>query len=62
MQKQELMKELEAAVDEAIRTKMWGLMKISWRDGEPETFRTEFTRKLNTGGSCERKNAQQNRY
>jgi len=58
--KPELMKQLEAAVDEAIATRMWGLMKITWRDGEPDTFRKETTRKFSEGGICEQNYAARN--
>lgn len=59
MTKPDLMRALEKAVDEAIATRMWGLMKITWRDGEPELLRTESTRKLNEGESFEQKHAKQ---
>ena len=61
MTKTEIMKQLEAAVDEAIASRMYGLMKISWRDGEPEMLRVESTRKLNEGGRCEQNQVSRNR-
>jgi hypothetical protein len=57
MTKPEIMKQLEAAVDEGIATRMWGMMKITWRDGEPETLRIESTRKFNEGGHREQRQA-----
>ena len=60
MTKSEIMRQLEAAVDEAIANEMWGLMKITWRAGEPDTFRTEFTRKFNGGGHREQNYATRN--
>jgi hypothetical protein len=60
MNKPELMKQLESAIDDAIAQKMWGLMKITWRDGEPELLRTESTRKFNDGGKFEQNHAKSN--
>jgi hypothetical protein len=48
--KQELMKQVETAVDEAIRTEMWGEIAISFSGGVPAILRQEKTTKL-TGGN-----------
>lgn len=49
MTKLELMKALEAAVDDAIRTQMWGEITVSFNAGEAAILRTEKTVKLNGG-------------
>ena len=55
--KLELMKQLETAVDEAIRTQMWGEITVSFSAGEPAILRQEKTTKLNGGN--ERTHAKQ---
>jgi hypothetical protein len=45
--KPELMKLFEAAVDEAMRTQMWGTIEVSFSGGEPAILRQEKTTKLN---------------
>jgi hypothetical protein len=57
MTKLELMKTFEAAVDDAIRTQMWGEITVSFSAGEPAILRTEKTVKLNGGN--ERTHAKQ---
>jgi hypothetical protein len=54
MTKQELMKQFEAAVDDAIRTEMYGVVEVSFKAGVPEMFRTEKTIKLNGGNEQSR--------
>ena len=49
MTKSELMKLFESAVDEAIRTQMWGEITVSFSAGEPAILRQEKTMKLNGG-------------
>jgi len=46
MNKSELMKQFEAAVDEAIRTEMWGTLGVSFSGGVPVILRKEVTTKL----------------
>jgi hypothetical protein len=58
--KQELMRQLEAAVDEAIRTEMWGVIEVSFSGGVPAILRQEKTTRLNGGN--ERTHANKNRY
>lgn len=40
------MKQLETAVDEAIRTAMWGTLGVSFSGGVPVILRKEVTTKL----------------
>jgi hypothetical protein len=47
--KPELMKLFETAVDDAIRTQMWGVIEVSFSAGEPAILRQEKTTKLNGG-------------
>ena len=61
MTKPELMKQLDVAIDEAIRTGMWGEITVAFSAGEPTILRQEKTTKLNGGGN-ERTHAQRNRY
>ena len=49
MTKQELMKSFETAVEDAVRTQMWGEITVSFANGEPAIMRTERTVKLNGG-------------
>jgi|HubBroStandDraft_2_1064218.scaffolds.fasta_scaffold96762_2 hypothetical protein len=49
MTKPDLMKVLEAAVDEAIRTQLWGVVEVSFAAGDPTILRQEKTTKLNGG-------------
>ncbi len=58
MTKQDLMKQLESAIDEAIRTEMWGVIEVSFSGGVPAILRQEKTTKL-TGGN-ERTHANRN--
>jgi hypothetical protein len=51
MTKDALMKTFEAAVDEAVRTQMWGEITVSFSNGEPAIMRTEKTVKLKDGGN-----------
>ena len=53
MTKPELMKQLEAAVDDAIRTRMWGEIGITFQDGEPAILRQQKTTRLMKGGNGE---------
>jgi hypothetical protein len=46
--KMELMKQLEAAVDEAIRTEMWGTLGVSFSGGVPVILRKEVTTKIDS--------------
>ena len=48
------MKQFEAAVDDAIRTEMYGVVEVSFKAGVPEMFRTEKTIKLNGGNEQSR--------
>lgn len=47
MNKEQLMKKIEAAVDSAMRDRVFGSIEISFREGEPEMVRTMRTEKLN---------------
>ena len=49
MSKPELMNQVEAAIDEAIRTQMWGTISVSFSAGEPTILTQERTTKLNGG-------------
>jgi hypothetical protein len=49
MTKQELMKQFETAVDEAMRTGYWGSIEVSFSDGTPAILRQEKTTRLNGG-------------
>jgi hypothetical protein len=55
--KPELLKTFEAAVDDAVRTQMWGEITVSFSGGEPAILRTEKTVKLSGGN--ERNHAKQ---
>jgi hypothetical protein len=57
--KQELIKQFEAAVDEAMRTGYWGSIEVSFSDGVPAILRQEKTTRLNRGN--ERTHANTNR-
>jgi hypothetical protein len=46
MTKPELMKVFEAAVDDAIRTKMWGEITVLFKEGSPAVMREQKTRVL----------------
>jgi hypothetical protein len=63
MTKHELMKH-EAAVDEAIRTEMWGTVGVSFSGGVPVILRKEVTTKLGSfqQGGTDRNHANKNRY
>lgn len=49
MTKQELMKQFEAAADEAMRTGYWGSIEVTFSDGVPAILRQEKTTRLNGG-------------
>jgi hypothetical protein len=46
MEKLTLMKKLEALVDEAIRTRLWGDINISFQGGVPNTLKKVSTERL----------------
>ena len=46
MTKPELMKLLDAAVDEAMRTQLWGTIGVSFSAGVPVILRKEVTTKI----------------
>jgi hypothetical protein len=48
MTKSELMRAFESAVDEAIRTQMWGTVGVSFSGGVPVILRKEITTKLDS--------------
>ena len=63
MTKPELMKLFETAVDEAIRTQMWGTLGVSFSGGEPVILRKEVTTKLDSfNGGKDRNHAKQTSY
>jgi hypothetical protein len=49
MTKQELMKQLESAVDEAIRTQLWGVLEITFKGGDATQLRQEKITRLQQG-------------
>lgn len=54
MNKPELMKLFEAAVDEAIKARAYGTVEVTFKDGVPEMLRQEKTTKLNGGNEQSR--------
>ncbi len=46
MEKPQLLKKVEAAIDEAVRQRMYGNIEIEFRAGEPVFIRTTKTEKL----------------
>jgi hypothetical protein len=50
MDRAALLKKLEAMIDEAIRTKMWGKIELTFSRGVPHTLRTEITESLSGDG------------
>ena len=58
MTKPELMKQLEVVVDEAIRTRMWGVIEVTFRDGESTVLRQERITRLNPEKGSETTHAQ----
>jgi hypothetical protein len=61
MNKTELMKMFEAAVDDAIQTKMWGTLGVSFSGGVPVFLRKEVTTKIDSyNGGLDRNHA--NKY
>lgn len=59
MTKPELMKALEAAVEDAIRCGLWGVLEITFKGGEPTQMRQEKITRLQTQGTT---HANKNRY
>ena len=59
MTKQELIKQFEAAVDEAMRTGYWGSIEVSFSDGVPAILRQQKTTRQKRGN--ERTHANTNR-
>ena len=57
MDKTELMRQLEAAVDEAMRTGLWGTIGVSFSGGVPVILRKETTTKLEPLGGKDRNHA-----
>ena len=49
MNKEQLLKKLTALIDEAQRTRMYGLVEIQFSDGVPALLRKSTTEKLCTG-------------
>jgi len=64
MTKQELMQQLDVAVDDAISTQMWGTLGVSFSGGVPVILRKEVTTKLGSfqQGGTDRNHASKNRY
>jgi hypothetical protein len=60
MNKPELMKQMEASIDEAIRTRMWGVLEVSFRDGEATVLRHERITRLNPEKGSETTHAAKN--
>lgn len=48
MTKTQLLRKLEAMIDDAERTRMWGLVEVQFSDGEPALLRKSQTEKLTT--------------
>jgi hypothetical protein len=56
MTKTELMKALELAVDDAIRTQIWGVLEITFKGGDATQLRQEkITRLQSTQGTTHAK-------
>jgi len=49
MNKAQLLKQLESLIDEAQRTRMYGVVEIQFSDGVPALLRKSITEKLCTG-------------
>ena len=60
MNREQLLKKLTALIDEAQRTRMYGLVEIQFSDGVPALLRKSTTEKLCTGEN-NRANYQQQR-
>jgi hypothetical protein len=61
MTKAALLKELEASIDDAARTRMWGTVEIQFNDGEPALIRKSETKKLITRTGEQRAHDRYNR-
>ena len=59
MNKQELLKRLDAMVDQMKADRAFGQIAIAFRDGEPDLIRKEVTEKLGAQGNS---HASKNRY
>ncbi len=53
MDRPALLKKLEAMIDEAIRTQMWGKIEVTFSKGRPHTLRREITESLAGDGTGE---------
>jgi hypothetical protein len=64
MTKPELMKELEAAVEDAIKTRMWGTIGVQFSAGVPTVLRREVTKKIDSysDGRGENNHVKNSRY
>jgi hypothetical protein len=49
LDKPKLLKKIEALVDEAIRTRLWGDINISFQNGVPNTLKKVSTERLEGG-------------
>ena len=49
MTKPELMRALETAIDEAIRTQLWGVLEITFKGGDATQLRQEKITRLQQG-------------
>lgn len=56
-----LLKKLEALIDDAARTRMWGTVEIQFNDGEPALIRKSETEKLITRTGEQRAHERYNR-
>jgi hypothetical protein len=56
MTKQELMKALDSAVDEAIRTQLWGVLEITFKGGDATQLRQEKITRLQQQGTTRAQN------
>jgi len=60
MEKPALMKQLETSIDEAMRTRLWGVLEVTFRDGEATVLRQERITRLNPEKGSETTHAQRN--
>lgn len=62
MNKTELMRMFEAAVDDAIATKLWGTLGVSFSGGVPVILRKEVTTKIDSFNGGKDRNHGQHHY
>lgn len=55
MTKSELMKQLETAVDDAVRTQLWGVLEITFKGGDATQLRQKKITRLQQQGTTHAK-------